>query len=90
MKSKTKKTNFRWAIVALLFFATTVNYFDRFLMGIMAPMLETEIGLSEQEYGYIIAAIQFAYVAGTLLIGFVIDKVGRPTKHNKLSYEIYN
>jgi len=33
------KTNFRWVIVALLFFATTINYFDRFLMGILAPIL---------------------------------------------------
>jgi len=72
----TKKTNYRWAIVAMLFFATTVNYFDRFLMGILAPLLETEIGWTEQEYGYIIAAFQFAYAAGTLLMGYFIDKVG--------------
>lgn len=74
--TKTKKTNFRWGVVALLFFATTVNYFDRFLMGILAPVLETEIGWSEQEYGYIIAAFQFAYAAGTLLMGYVIDRLG--------------
>ena len=71
-----KKTNYRWAIVAMLFFATTVNYFDRFLMGILAPLLETEIGWTEQEYGYIIAAFQFAYASGTLLMGYFIDKVG--------------
>ena len=72
----TKKTNFRWAVVALLFFATTVNYFDRFLMGILAPLLETEIGWTEQEYGYIIASFQFAYAIGTLLMGYVIDRLG--------------
>ncbi len=71
-----RKTNFRWAVVAMLFFATTVNYFDRFLMGILAPLLETEIGWSEQQYGYIIAAFQFAYASGTLLMGYVIDRVG--------------
>lgn len=74
--TKTKKSNFRWAVVALLFFATTINYFDRFLMGILAPVLETEIGWTEQEYGYIIAAFQFAYAAGTLLMGYVIDRLG--------------
>lgn len=73
---KTKKTGFRWAVVALLFFATTVNYFDRFLMGVLAPFLETEIGWSEQEYGYIIAAFQFAYATGTLLMGYLIDRIG--------------
>ncbi|MEN8228583.1 MAG: MFS transporter [Bacteroidota bacterium] len=75
-KTSIKKTNYRWAIVAMLFFATTVNYFDRFLMGILAPLLETEIGWTEQEYGYIIAAFQFAYASGTLLMGYFIDRVG--------------
>ena len=75
-KTGGKKSNYRWAIVAMLFFATTVNYFDRFLMGILAPMLETEIGWTEQEYGYIIASFQFAYGIGTLLMGYFIDRVG--------------
>jgi len=60
----------------MLFFATTVNYFDRFLMGILAPLLETEIGWTEQQYGYIVAAFQLAYASGTLLMGYVIDKLG--------------
>jgi ACS family hexuronate transporter-like MFS transporter len=71
-----KKTNFRWAIVALLFFATTVNYFDRFLMGILAPFLEKEIGWTEMEYGYIVFSFQFAYAIGTLLAGYIIDRIG--------------
>ena len=75
-KSISKKTNFRWAIVALLFFATTVNYFDRFLMGILAPLLETEIGWTELQYGYIVSSFQFAYAIGTLLVGYVIDRLG--------------
>lgn len=71
-----KKTNFRWGIVALLFFATTINYFDRFLMGILAPLLETEIGWTELQYGYIISSFQIAYAVGTLLVGYVIDRLG--------------
>lgn len=74
--SVTKKSNFRWVIVVLLFFATTINYFDRFLMGILAPYLETEIGWTEIQYGYIVASFQFAYGIGTLLVGYVIDKLG--------------
>jgi len=74
--TKNRKTNFRWAIVALLFFATTANYFDRFLMGVMAPLLETEIGWTEMQYGYIVSSFQFAYAVGTLLVGYVIDRMG--------------
>ena len=74
--NNSKRTNFRWAIVALLFFATTVNYFDRFLMGILAPLLEKEIGWTELQYGYIVSSFQFAYAVGTLLVGYVIDRLG--------------
>lgn len=74
--TENKKTNYRWGIVALLFLATTINYFDRFIMGIMAPLLETEIGWNELEYGYIIFAFQMAYAIGTLMIGYLIDRMG--------------
>ena len=48
------------------------NYFDRFLMGILAPLLETEIGWTELEYGYIVSSFQIAYAIGTLMAGYVI------------------
>uniref|UniRef100_UPI003217C101 MFS transporter n=1 Tax=uncultured Draconibacterium sp. TaxID=1573823 RepID=UPI003217C101 len=71
-----RKTNYRWGIVALLFFATTINYFDRFILGIMAPLLESELGWNELEYGYIVFAFQMAYAFGTLLFGYLIDRIG--------------
>jgi ACS family hexuronate transporter-like MFS transporter len=68
--------NYRWVIVALLFFATTVNYIDRQVLGILAPYLEKEIGWNELEYGYIVVAFQAAYALGLLLVGRLIDKLG--------------
>ncbi len=67
---------FRWAICALLFFATTINYVDRQVIGILAPVLQKDIGWNEIEYGYIITAFQAAYAIGLLIIGRVIDKIG--------------
>jgi ACS family hexuronate transporter-like MFS transporter len=32
--SDTKKTNYRWGVVTLLFFATTINYLDRQVIGL--------------------------------------------------------
>ena len=32
--------NYRYRILALLMFATTINYFDRSIIGVMAPTLE--------------------------------------------------
>jgi MFS transporter, ACS family, hexuronate transporter len=71
-----KKTNFRWVIVALLFYSTTIVYFDRVILGILAPYITNEIGWSEQEYGYVVFAFQLSYAIGPLFIGFVIDRLG--------------
>ena len=37
---------FRWVICALLFFAATVNYIDRQVIGILKPTLALEFGWS--------------------------------------------
>jgi ACS family hexuronate transporter-like MFS transporter len=68
--------NYRWVIVALLFFASTINYIDRQVLGILAPFLEKEIGWNEIEYGYIVTAFQAAYAIGLLLVGRLIDRLG--------------
>ena len=71
-----KPTMIRWWICALLFFATTINYIDRQVFAILAPQLQTEIGWSEIEYGYIVTAFQLSYAMGLLLVGKLIDFLG--------------
>lgn len=67
---------FRWAVCALLFFATTVNYIDRQVLGILAPDLQRIIGWNEVQYGYIVTAFQAAYAIGLLLSGRLLDRIG--------------
>lgn len=67
---------YRWAIVALLFAATTVNYIDRTMLGLLAPDLRRELGWSEDDYGSIVTAFQAAYALGFLLMGWLIDRFG--------------
>ncbi len=67
---------YRWSIIALLFFATTVNYIDRTMLGLLAPSLEKELGWNENDYGNIVTAFQAAYAMGFLLMGWLIDKFG--------------
>jgi ACS family hexuronate transporter-like MFS transporter len=67
---------YRWRIVALLFFATTINYIDRQVIGLLKPVLEKEFDWSEQDYGNIVMAFSAAYAAGLLLFGRFIDKIG--------------
>ena len=67
---------FRWTICALLFFATTINYIDRQILGLLAPDLQRIIGWNEIQYGYIVVAFQAAYAVGLVVFGRFIDRYG--------------
>jgi ACS family hexuronate transporter-like MFS transporter len=67
---------YRWTICALVFFATTVNYLDRQVISILKPELDSDLGIGEVEYGYIVSAFQFSYAIGMLLMGRFIDWLG--------------
>src|ERR1700743_2096967 len=66
----------RWTVCALLFFATSINYMDRQVLGILAPVLQHSIGWTEAQYGYIVSAFQFAYAIGLILAGQMVDRFG--------------
>jgi ACS family hexuronate transporter-like MFS transporter len=66
----------RWYICGLLFFATTVNYIDRQVLGILKPVLRDELGWDEQQYGDIVFAFQLAYAIMLPLTGRIIDWLG--------------
>ena len=78
-----KKTNVRWTVVALIFFATTVNYIDRQVIGLLKPYIQEDLGWTEADYGYIVTAFQVAYGIGMLLGGRMLDRLG-----SKLGYSI--
>lgn len=67
---------YRWRICAMLLAATTINYIDRQVLGVLAPFLQEHIGWNEIEYGYIVTAFQAAYALGLLCAGAVIDRLG--------------
>lgn len=74
--SKSPIGNQRWIVVALLFFATTINYIDRQVIGLLKPTLELEFGWSEQDYANIVMAFTAAYALGLLVFGTIIDRIG--------------
>ena len=67
---------YRWRICGLLLAATTINYIDRQVLGVLAPDLQRIIGWNEIEYGYIVTAFQAAYAIGLVSAGAIIDKLG--------------
>ena len=71
--------NYRWLIVALLFLATTINYIDRQIIGLLKPILEVEFNWSESDFARIVVAFTVAYAIGLLFFGRLIDGVGTKT-----------
>lgn len=71
-----KKTNVRWGIIALIFFATTINYIDRQVIGLLKPALQHELGWSEADFGYIITVFNIAYAIGMVVGGRMLDECG--------------
>jgi ACS family hexuronate transporter-like MFS transporter len=67
---------YRWVICALLFVATTINYIDRQVIGLLKPDLQREFAWTERDYAAIVFTFQLAYAIGLLLAGRVMDKIG--------------
>jgi MFS transporter, ACS family, hexuronate transporter len=67
---------YRWTICVLLFFATSINYLDRQVIGILAPQLTRIFHWSEADYGIIISGFKWAYAIGLFATGALLDKIG--------------
>lgn len=74
--------NYRWAICALLFFATTINYLDRQVLGLLKPVLEAQYGWSEKDYSYIVMAFSTTYAIGLVGFGRIVDRIGAKTGYS--------
>lgn len=71
-----KNGNVRWLMLSLVFLATTINYLDRQVMGLLKPILEKEFVWDEKDYSYIVMAFTATYAIGYLAMGRFIDRVG--------------
>ena len=67
---------FRWIVCGLLFLATTINYIDRQVIGLLKATLQEQFRFSELDYAAIVFSFQLAYAIGLLLAGRVMDKLG--------------
>ena len=75
--------HYRYRILALVFMATTINYFDRSIVGVMAPTLQKLFDWSNKDYAAIMVSFKIAYGTGLLFMGGVIDRLG-----TKIGYTI--
>ena len=66
----------RWRIAILLAVITTINYIDRSVFGVVAPVVRGEFGIGDADYGLITSGFLLAYGIGQLISGPVIDRLG--------------
>lgn len=67
---------YRWTVCALLFAATTINYIDRQVIGLLKPTLTTVFHWDNTTFGTINGIFQFFYAFGLLSFGWLVDRVG--------------
>lgn len=66
----------RWRIAILLAVITTINYIDRSVFGVVAPVIRGEFGINDADYGLITSGFLFAYAIGQLISGPLINRLG--------------
>lgn len=78
-----KTGSYRWFICFLLFAATTINYLDRQILGLLKPELEKTFSWTETDYSRIVMAFTACYAFGQLFYGKILDRIG-----TKIGYTI--
>lgn len=78
-ETNAKIGHYRYRILALVFMATTINYFDRTILGVLAPTLQKLFDWTNKDYAAIMVSFKIAYGIGLLFMGGLIDKLGTKT-----------
>src|SRR5688572_9996599 len=65
-----------WLILALIFSASLLNYFDRQILSILKGTLKLELGLTDSGYSYLVAAFMVPYIVMYVLGGRIVDRFG--------------
>src|SRR6201997_1323034 len=76
MKYDSRQMRMRWVVVGLLFFATTINYLDRAILGVILPEIRDKFHFGLPVYGAIQMLFQLAYAGGSLFGGKLLDRYG--------------
>src|SRR5439155_24623105 len=76
LAAASRASRYRWVVLGLVFFAITINYIDRMVIGILAPDLRRQYGIGDEAYGYITSAFALSYAFGQMVSGRWLDWIG--------------
>jgi ACS family hexuronate transporter-like MFS transporter len=66
----------RWWIVALIFGASVLNYVDRQALSILAPTIQKDLALSNEDYAAVLNWFLVAYTVALIVSGKIVDRFG--------------
>src|SRR6202011_1537463 len=66
----------RWLMIALVFWATVINYLDRQTLSVAAPVLREQFHMSNVAYSRVVFAFMLAYTIANGISGPLIDRLG--------------
>src|SRR5687767_12125991 len=67
--------SWKWLVCGLLLAASAINYMDRQTLANAAVRISEEFRLTQEQYGQIEAAFGYAFAAGSLVFGWLADRV---------------
>ena len=70
------RTHARFGVLALITFATMLNYVDRSVMGVAQPSLVRELAIGPEMMGLIFSAFSWTYALAQIPGGLVLDRLG--------------
>lgn len=73
------KPNYKWAVVAMLWFIAFFNYADRMALSVSMPLIRAEMQLDDVQVGLISSAFAWVYGLGAPFAGLIIDRIRRKT-----------
>jgi len=66
----------RWWIIALVSFGVVINYLDRSALAVAMPTIGQHLAITTQQYSYVVAAFQGAYMLMQPIAGYLLDMMG--------------
>lgn len=75
-KSGQKATKVRFGMLALLATGTMINYMDRTILGIAAPTMTQDLGITAAIMGFVFSAFSWTYAIAQVPGGIFLDKFG--------------
>ena len=69
-------SSWRWLAVSIFVLSSTLNYLDRSLLNVLAPLILKEFHLNQLSFGYVISAFSLVYALASVAAGLLLDRIG--------------